>query len=482
MRAWFAVAAAAWVACSPAAPPPPASPLVVPPVASASAAAPAPPIAQPEIADYAKPLRDARASDADLAGALQEITRRAQAGETIDPAAVDALWQRFASFRPSRAKSISLVKGLHDAVLAVKAPAYGPKAAALLEVPVRNPQDPHEMMDQIQYLQNTAAQLIGLLDYRPGAAVLLRTMLAPGKRDLLFPIRNSLARMPTTSEPLLIAALGSASKADVPIVADALNRISRPAGRDAVLAALDKADDDETRALLAINLPLFPADPALVTAYRRAYAKVSPKTELPVLGGLNARAALLTVADVFADPSLVPWLLKEVSSAKGDAGDQLQNAVFPAAIKLMTTTTSPSVKAAIAAKQRGASREKDMHSDAELVLGQCKQDPVCYLKYLDTPVAPGAHLAGFPQEKAAAMVAIYGNTQSRDGLVKKLATVTDANVRAAMGMAILHLSPQGDRASADAIDALVAAERQAGNMAAIDELHVLAQRLRARAL
>lgn len=80
------------------------------------------------------------------------------------------------------------------------------------------------------------------------------------------------------------------------------------------------------------------------------------------------------------------------------------------------------------------------------------------------------------------MAAIYGNSATRDTLVKKLASVTDGAARETMLEAILHLSPKGDRASADALDALALSERQAGNLAGVDEMHVTAQRLRARSL
>ena len=69
------------------------------------------------------------------------------------------------------------------------------------------------------------------------------------------------------------------------------------------------------------------------------------------------------------------------------------------------------------------------------------------------------------------MAAIYGNSATRDALTKKLAAITDRSVRVAMLSAILHLSPQGDVATAAALEALPSD----------DEIMVTAQRLRARA-
>ena len=223
--------------------------------------------------------------------AAKEITRRAEAGEPVEPAASDALWRCFAAFRPSRAKSIMLVKSLYDAVLAVKAPAYGPRAAALLQVPLGDPHDPAETMDQVQYLQNTAAQVLGRVGYAGGVPALVEVLLTPEKRDLQFPVRNALAQMPDASEPALIAALRSSDspKDAIPRLADALAHIARPAGRDAVLAALDSADNDDNRTVLAIALPAYPSDPALVPAFERAYKKIGAGSHVALASAARTR-------------------------------------------------------------------------------------------------------------------------------------------------------------------------------------------------
>ena len=489
MKGAPAVAMASWlVACAPAAPTPaPAAPIAIASIGTAPAPPPAPPAVAAEVPEYARPLLpESGATDADVAAAAKELTRRAQARETIEPGASDALWQGFAAFRPSKAKSINLVKALHDAVLAVKAPGYGPKAAALLAVPLRDPHDTAEIMDQVQFLQNTAAQVIGALEYAGGAKALVKVLLTPDKRDLQFSARGALARMPDASEPLLVAALRGGdpeldalasaypSRGDVPRVADALARISRPAGRDAVLVALERATSDDHRTALALTLPSFPHDAPLVLAFKSAYAKLDPAASVAMFGGANARALLLGGAAGFFDPSLVPWILKEVVAAKGAPADEMMAQGWPSAVKLMTTTSAPSVGAAIGA--RGPSLEKELHKSAAAVLAQCKQDPACYVSALDTAPPKGGPI------KAAWMAAVYGNAATRDALVKKLATVTDASLRFAMATAVLHLSPRGDAAAATSLDAIVAADVKAGRQGGLDELRAVAMQLRARAL
>lgn len=471
------------------------TPLVVPSVSATPAPSPPPAAVSSDLPDYAQPFAAANATDEDITAATKEMRRRAEVGEPIPPAASDALWKYFAAFRPSvRAKSISLVKGLHDAVIAVKAESYGPKAIAMLAKPLRDPKDMSEMLDEIQFHQLTAVQVIGAMHYHDGAVPLIETLLTFEKRDLAFSIRNVLADMPEASEAALILTLKGGDQTfnallkaypnngGIPLLADALARISSARGRAAVIAALDAADNDDNRTLLAATLPAFPFDPALVAAFKRAYAKLGPSVSVAAMGGQNARASLLSAAARFHDATLVPWVLKEINAAKADDADQMMSMGFPTAIRLMTPTSSPSVGGAIKAKLQGPALEKEMYQKADAVVAHCKQDPVCYVKFLDSPLVGADIVARFGHYKAASMAAVYGNAATRDSLVQKLPNVSDGAIRAAMLEAILHLSPTGDRPSADAIEKLLAADKAAGKVAALDEMHVTAQRLRARVL
>ena len=81
---------------------------------------------------------------------------------------------------------------------------------------------------------------------------------------------------------------------------------------------------------------------------------------------------------------------------------------------------------------------------------------------LDTPVPSTPPTAKMGHVKAVWMAAIYGNAQTKADLVGKVDKVKDASVRLAMVEAIDHLSPQGDAATADKLEAIVDGRQQGG--------------------
>lgn len=432
-------------------------------------------------------------TDDDLKSAAQGTTRLAQAGHANDPRLVAALWDCFVGFTPSRSgRSINATRDLQNAVMVVKDPSYGAKAVDLLAVPVLDSKDPAEGLDKIQFWQLTAVRLIGELKFTPGVKPLVRALMTPEKRDLAGPLRLALTQMPKESEPVLIAALAGTDpelaalaasypdKAYIPRVAEPLAYISRRAGREAILMALGKADNDTNRAVLAIALTHFPRDARTVKAYLEAYRKVPADATVPLLGGANAHALIAGSAASFFDPALTEWLLKESAAATGDAVDELPPAALPAAIKLMTTSSSKAVHDAVG-KIHGLAIEKDMYARASAVLASCKQDAACYARVLDTPVPSAPPGAKMGHVKAAWMAAIYGNATTRAALVAKVDKVKDGSVRLALVEAIAHLAPEGDAAAAGTLEAIVEDDRKTGvNYYTSDELSKVALKLRAR--
>ncbi|MEQ1492745.1 MAG: hypothetical protein ABL932_19545 [Terricaulis sp.] len=193
-------------------------------------------------------------NDDDVRYAAQAMTGLAKEGKATDQTAIDALWNCFAKFQPSKAKSINLVKDLADAVLAVKHTSYGPKAAEKLAGKVTDPKNPSEGMDQIQFWQATSVRIISELKYTGAAKALVTVLLTPQKQDLRGVVNNALMKMPKEAEPLLIGALNGsdpdfaklgeafgAEKTHLAIVADTLAWLSRPAGRDAIIDAIESA-------------------------------------------------------------------------------------------------------------------------------------------------------------------------------------------------------------------------------------------------
>jgi len=443
---------------------------------------------------YAKAFKDFEPgkNDDDVKYAAQGTMRLAAAGTATDQGLVDALWDCFAKFQPSKNnKSINLVKDLQGAVMAVKHPSYGPKAVALLAAPVTDPKGPSQGVEQIQFWQSSAARLVGDLKYTGGIKQLVKVLMTPTKADLSFPVRLALTKMPKESEPVLVAALkgtdpdlaalGAAypEKGYIPRVAEPLAYISRPAGRDAIVEALAAADNDAFRTILATDLTHFPSEPKLVKAYLDAYAKVAPNAAIALMGGGNGHAILAQSAANFFDPSLTEWLLKETAAAKGEAADAMPPAALQAAIKLMNSSNSKAVGDAVG-KIPNQAVEKDMYKAAAAVLDKCKENATCYLGVLDTPVPSTPAAAKMGHVKAVWMAAIYGNPAVKADLLGRVEKTKDNSLRLAMLEAIDHLSPQGDAAAAEKLEKIVDSDKAAGVNAATDAVVKIALKLRSR--
>jgi hypothetical protein len=121
-----------------------------------------------------------------------------------------------------------------------------------------------------------------------------------------------------------------------------------------------------------------------------------------------------------------------------------------------------------------------MYKSASAVLDKCKQDAACYVAVLDTPVPSTPPTAKMGHVKAAWMAAIYGNAQTKTDLVGKVDKVKDGSVRLAMVEAIDHLSPQGDAANADKLEAIVDNDRKLNVNYATEEVYKIALKLRSR--
>jgi hypothetical protein len=382
------------------------------------------------------------------------------------------------------------VKDLQAAVKTVKHPSYGPKAVSLLAAPVLHPDNPQEGMDQIQFWQLTAAQLIGDTKFTAGVKPLVQVLMTPTKKALTFPVRLSLHKMPKEAEPELMKALKGEGdyaklaesypeKAYVPLIAEPLAYISRPTGRDAILEALRNATSDSNRTILATYLTYFPTESNLVKAYTDAYAKVAPNAAIALMGGSNGHAILAGTSANFFDPSITEWILREVASAKGEAADAMPASGLPAAMKIMTVDQEKAVQAAVD-KIPGQSLEKDMMKSASAVLEKCKKDVACYLGVLETPVPSAPPAAKMGHVKAVYMTVIHHDATTKAKLVERVEKIKDGSVRLALLEAIDTLSPQGDAAVADKLEKLVETDTASGNKAGTDEMYRIALKLRSR--
>jgi hypothetical protein len=431
-------------------------------------------------------------NDEDVKYAAQAVKGMAEAGTLSDQSLIDALWSCFAKFQASKAKSINLVTDLHDAVLAVKSPSYGPKCVERISVPV-DPKIVEQNRDQIQFWQLTSIQVIKELKFTPAARPLVTLLLTQSKRDLFATASSALMSMPKEAEPLLIAALqgsdpdfaklesGWDQKSWEMIIADALSALGRPAGRDAALAALAAADNDANRAALAMTLYRYPTDPRIVPAFLDAFRKIPDGADNALIGG-NPHVPLVLEVPNFYDPPLTDWLLKEIATAKGDEKDATALNGLASAMKIMAPNQVAAVTAAVA--RDGTPRETEMLKHASQVVQKCGQDAGCYVKFLDETIPSSPPTADMGAVKAAYMAGVYGTAATKQALIDHIDKVKDANARQAIVEALLHLAPQGDLAAATALDKIVDADKASGNSTVLrgdDSVAKVALMLRARA-
>lgn len=445
-------------------------------------------------AAFAKAFTDYEAgkNDEDVKFSAQAVQRMVNQGKKPDQNVVDALWACFAKFQVSKAKSINLVTDLADAVLEVKSPSYGPKAVEKLAAPVTEAIESQQ--DQIQFWQKISIRVLKELKFAPAAKPLVKVLLDPRKGDLRPTAQAALLTIPKEAEAALMGALKGTDPelakmaADVPdkfgvaILADSISMISRPAGKDALLAALDSADNDTNRVVIAQCLTRFPPDAKVKDALLKTYAKIPAGTKLKTPGEPFGRPVLVQVSAALNDPTLTDWALKEVAGSKGDEGSSMIAFGIEAALKLMTKDQLGRVGEVVA--KNWNTQEQALYKAAADTVTACNADANCYVGKLGEPIKSGDQPGMWRAIKASKMAAMYGKDDTKKALLGSLDKVKDAGARLALCEAIDYLSPKGDADAATAMDKVVAADIASGNKALIgadDAVVKTANRLRARA-
>jgi hypothetical protein len=449
---------------------------------------------------------EAGKSDEDVKYAADSLRGMADAGKAItDQAVVDALWTCFSKFSPTKSKSIQTTQAIHDAMLAVKHPSWGPKAVEKLGAPVLLEDPPPPVNDQLDFWQLTAVQIISALQYKPAARALVGVMMTRNKLKIMSAAKTALLKMPKEATPLLAAALlrtdpdfekfhadWGADKGYVIGLLDVLSYISTNDAKAAVLAAAGAMDNDGNRRAFAQSLVLFPPDPKVTETFKAVYNQLPPLGQKADEHKGAERSGLLGVVAEFQDPTLVPWLLKEMSTAKGDFEIAAPLNGMQSAIKLMMPDQKKAVGDALAGLEaKKMSKEEKSAVDnlraafdlASAVMDKCQKDVSCYVKALEEPVPSQPPTANWKAIKAANMAAMLGNDATRGELLAVMPKVTNPGARLAVASAIDHLAPNGDTAGADALDKIVKNDEENNKelLKADDALVKVALRLRARA-
>ena len=459
------------------------------------------PRTQPALAKALKDFEMGKTDD-EARVACESINAMAKSGVKLEQNVVDQLWDVFAAFHLSKTTSQRLYQALHDAVVTVHDPSYGDKAVSKLGGTV-DPQNVDSVKDQINWWQLTSIQVISELRYTKAIKPLVLVLLTPTKLDLNATTRTCLLKMAKDAEPELVKALNGSDpdykkagdafkdKTNLAIVADTLALLSRPAGRDAILAALPNADTDTTVTGFAQALVQFPEDPRVEPAFLGAYNKLKWDASVELLGALKPRAALAQASANFYDPNLTDWLLKEIDKAPDSASKLL---VWESALKVMPPNKKGDVARAFDKVKAGLDPQVAQVSGQYLdfagkALDKCGTTASCYVSLLDEPIPSQPPTANFKATKAVWMAVEYGGDAAsmngtRAELLKRVDKVKDASARLSLVEAIDELAPKGDTAAADALDKIVASDTKAGDktvLMADDSVVKIALRLRARA-
>jgi len=390
--------------------------------------------------------------------------------------AAPALGDAFVKLEAGTQKGSQAYKNVHDAMLQLVSPSW---KGLMIERLGRKMDKPAGAGDSgkvteyqnEQFWQTTAAEILGELKDPGAVKPLFKAVMTPSKADVAATASVALIKIGKDAVPVLLGALtgkdndlvdyaktvsgGSPEEAKsyVRWAAIVLGAIGRPDAIGPMIAALDSADSDATRAIIARELTKLPPKPESERAFQAAFEKVSPNTILPP-AGQNARSQMMEAAAHFYDPQLVPWLLKQVKEAKGgdNEKDVVQSAALVTAIKLMNKGQAGDVKAAV--DKEGAAEEKDAFKLSADVVNGCNDNVGCYTSKIQEPAAQ-EQKTQFMGIKASYMLAIYGNAGTSMEIVKQLPKVKNAAVRFASVSAIDHLTQTAPAPVADALQKIV---------------------------
>jgi HEAT repeat protein len=425
----------------------------------------------------------------------------------------------FKKMKASKPKADAIYRDVSDAMKEINDPSWESDLIGLLNRPIADPKDMATKKDELVW-QITAAQILGMQKSEKAVLPLLKIVLSPLKADAALTAILGLVKIGKPSIQPTIALLNGENKdlveyskietlkaqgggdkpsaeaqkaaatAYISTAALVLATIGREESVPPMLAVLEKAED-VPRAIIAREIAKLPKSPDVVKAFQTAYEKTPITLSIPP--GLGAKEALLEASGTFFDPSLTPWIVKTALDAKGEEGDlqPVREASLQAAIKLMTNDQVAEVDKLYNLKATGSDGKpstlgKGFEKEYKLakdMVAACGDKVDCYLGKLGEP-ASHAKETQFQGIKAAYMVGIYGTPDVRQKLLDMMPKITNAAVRFVSVTVIDNLSPKGDPAIADKLQAIVdeaEAKKDSEKMAGNAPFKTVIYRLQARA-
>jgi hypothetical protein len=439
-------------------------------------------------------MRDKRTEPA-LKKALDEFAKRPKttkdeqdikwaaraAAELKLPSLTQPMLETFMKLKASSMLGGIVYKDYNEAMVAVADKSWVGPLVKMLEAEIKVPKDAKEKdavsdyRDQL-FWQTTSAEVLGLIADASAVEPLMKVMLDPAKADIQATALLAMVKIgkPSVAQAVKllqandddklaaynltrIKEVTKAKKApeDKPYKQTAaliLGTIGRSEGIAPMVAALQAADKEPNKAVIARELTKMPQSPESKAAFKAAYESISINTNIPP--GINALQMLTEAAGQWFDPDMMPWLLERAERTKGGGEDikALQGAITVTALKLAKPDQLEDVKKAV--DKYGTKIEKDMYALVEKQVKACGDRVQCYLAEIEKSENQDQKTQ-FGGIKAGYMIAILGNDQTRAELIERLDSVENAAVRYVAASAIDHLSPKGSDEAAKKIRAII---------------------------
>lgn len=325
------------------------------------------------------------------------------------------------------------------------------------------------------FWQVTSAQVLGEIGDPAAVEPLLKVLLDPTKADIHQTAILALVKLgkpgvdrtvqlvndadPKLAEFALLKvkqATGTqpaaGDKPHVQMAAIILGTAGNKQAGEALVQAASKAKDDPSRAIFASNLAKLPPSDTTIEAFKQVYSQIED-------GSVQA-ALMAESVPSFYDSKLIPWIIESGNNAKGQLLEDIQASAALALIKLMTPETSSTVRDFVNSK--GTKLEKDKYKQAQDLLDSCKADLACYVKELESGKNQDSEHQ-FIGIKAGYVLAMKGDTKTRDELVSVIDEVENAAIAFVAASAIDHLTPNGSAEVADKLDAIVEKNKKAAD-------------------
>ncbi len=432
----------------------------------------------------------------------------------------------FTTMETSRPKANLLQRDVLRAVLAVAEKPQEDELLALLEKPI--PTDNQQSNLNERFWQTVAVSALAAMKSEKAVRPFIKVILTPSKAAVADTALVGLVRIgkasigptekllkgedtelvkhseaeqlagapkdPKTGKPSE-ADVKAAGKAHIGAAAQILGALGSEGSTAPLLSAIDAVKDDPaTKVLIALTITQLPRSSEAVEAFKKVYEEV--KLDLDI--GVNpAKEALAKTGSDFFESSMASYLVKNSLELKGEAGeiDPVRAAALVTATKVMKVDqvseveTLYNTKATIeedGGKKKettvGKTFEKEFAQSKEL-LTNCKDSVDCYFAAL-TNKDNQAIAKEFTGIKAAYMIGVLGKEADRQKLADAFPEITNGAVLATSMKALKILTPKGDVALADKVEALFTKAEEAKDedlQRRFKNCPLLAAQLRARA-